>query len=136
MTTLMFGAASFLASTRLGAALLVLGEPAIAAKAFEAALAAKAGLREAELGLVEAKLAQGEPLAALERLTPILARAEAGEDGARDAWWLAAQAARTLGSDDDAELFLTRARAANVPFLAWHRAEACVGRPGAAVRSA
>ena len=101
--------------------LLLLGRPAEAAAAFEAALVTRAGHREAELGLAEARLAAGRPLDALQLLTPALG-------STRDAWWLAARAAGTLGSAADAELFLARARADATPFLAWHREEAWSAR--------
>jgi len=111
------GARSWLSHTQLGTVLLLLGRPAQAAEAFQAALHAQPGHREAELGLAEVDLAEGRPLAALRRLEPMLGKV-------RDAWWLAACAATDLGSAPDAKLFFSRALADRDGVKAWHRAEA------------
>ena len=113
---IIYGACSWHPLTHIGHALLILGHPAEAMKAFEGAQAVKSEPR-AELGLVEAEIALGKPLAALERLEPLLGKF-------RDAWWLASRASAALGSSADAELFLTRALSDPGDFTAWHRGEA------------
>ena len=111
-----YGARSWLGHTRLGTVLLLLGRPSEASEAFRAALQARPGDREAELGLAEAELARGDALAALRRLEPML-------DEVRDAWWLAARAAAAAGSPADAALLAERTRSDPTRFIGWHRAE-------------
>ena len=136
-TALLEGASSWQAATHLGTVLLVLGRAAEAASAFEVALAGRAGSREAKLGLAEARLRCGDPLAALQLLGPLLGDTVANQPeegggaalpgtaaGLWDTWWLAAETARALGSHADAALFLQRGEAAGGRFTAWHRAEA------------
>ena len=127
-----YGARSWLSQTRLGTVLLLLGRPLEAAGVFTVALASRPGHREAELGLAEADLTRGEPLAALRRLEPMLGKV-------RDAWWLAACAAEAVGSAADASLLLSRALSDGSAFAAWHVAEAVAAagsRPSAIAQQA
>jgi hypothetical protein len=89
---------------RLGAALLGAGDPAGAAAAFAEARARGGGERCA-IGEAEARLAGGDAAGALRAIEPALA----GERP--EAWALAARAAKALGADRDAGVFLARARA-------------------------
>ena len=96
---------------------LLLGNPAEAMGAFEAALAVRPTEREARLGWVEATLDAGHPAAALGRVESLLERSP-------DAWTLAAAAARALGRPDDARLFARKAQsclAQGNPFISPHR---------------
>ncbi len=103
--------------TRLGTVLLLDAQPREASLAFEAALAAKPGLLEAQLGIAEAWLDGGDALRCLKAAEPHL-----GERP--DGWLLSAAAAIALGAREDARTFFTRAcRLARSPgYVARHRA--------------
>ncbi|HUJ25296.1 MAG TPA: glycosyltransferase [Myxococcales bacterium] len=100
------GATTHLGQTRLGAALLLAGQPAQARAAFEEALRQRPGHAEAQIGAAKARLAAGDAKGALAACEPLLAR------GHRDAWKVAAAAASALGLHDDAALFERRAAGA------------------------
>ncbi|BDG07075.1 glycosyltransferase [Anaeromyxobacter paludicola] len=96
------GSASHAAAARLGAALLLLGRPADARAAFEAALARAPGLPEPLLGRAEALLDEGRPAEALAALETLL-------DARPDGWLLAAAAAAALGAASDARALFAEA---------------------------
>jgi tetratricopeptide (TPR) repeat protein len=98
------GASSWLSAQRLGSALVAASRPREALAAFDAALAARPGSRDARLGRAEALLDAGDAAAALAAVEPLL-----GEG--RDGWLLAACAALALGQPADARVFLGRALA-------------------------
>jgi predicted Zn-dependent protease len=111
-----FGATSWSGATRLGTVELVLGAPQDALRAFEKALVARPGDREARLGCSEAMIDLGDMSGALRRLEGLL------DDSSPDAWTLAAVAVGRLGLRDDARLFAGRAQSLLAKgFLARHR---------------
>jgi len=108
------GAAGWRSRLAGGEALLLAGQPADAEGAFRRALELRDGLREARLGLAEARLEAGDAAEALALVEPLLA-GELGPDG----WTLAAAAARALGSPGDAAVLLRRARERAGAGFAW-----------------
>ncbi len=110
------GASSWYGAIRLGTVELLLGRPAEALRAFDAALGARAGEREARLGRAEAMIDLGEPAVALQNIEGLL------DDSSPDSWTLAAAAVTFLCLTDDARLFARRALAlAGKNFVAPHR---------------
>ncbi len=112
------GASTWSGWTRLGTVELLLGSPAAALSAFDAALAVRPKEREPSLGCVEAILDSGDAARALARVESLL------DDKSPDSWTLAAAAARALGLPEDARLFAHKARACLLrgsPFVAPHR---------------
>jgi tetratricopeptide (TPR) repeat protein len=110
------GASSWYGAIRLGTVELLLGRPAEALRAFDAALGARAGEREARLGRAEAMIDLGEPAVALQNIEGLL------DDLSPDSWTLAAVAVTSLRLTDDARLFARRALAlAGKNFVAPHR---------------
>lgn len=111
------GSSSWMGHIRLGTMHLLLGEPARAAAAFDAAIAIRPAEREARLGRAEATLGLGDAAGALKAVQELL-------DGSPDAWTLAAAAVDALGLPKDRDLFAARARALEPKgFLAPHRRE-------------
>jgi len=106
------GAASWRARLAEGQALLLAGQPAEAEAAFRRALDLRAELREARLGLAEARLEAGDAAAALALSEPFL-------DQEPDAWALAAASALALGAPGDAAVLLQRARERAGSGFAW-----------------
>jgi len=110
------GAASWTGFTRLGAVELLLGRPAKALLAFDAALCSRPDELEALLGRAEARIELGDPAGALRSMDGLL------DDVSPDAWALAALATQSLGMSSDARLFARRAHTlSDRPFLAPHR---------------
>jgi tetratricopeptide (TPR) repeat protein len=110
------GAASWTGFTRLGAVELLLGRPAKALQAFDAALCSRPDELEALLGRAEARIELGDPAGALRSMDGLL------DDVSPDAWALAALATQSLGMSNDARLFARRAHTlSDRPFLAPHR---------------
>jgi tetratricopeptide (TPR) repeat protein len=110
------GAASWTGFTRLGAVELLLGRPAKALQAFDAALCSRPDELEALLGRAEARIELGDPAGALQSMDGLL------DDVSPDAWALAAWATQSMGMANDARLFARRAHTlSDRPFLAPHR---------------
>jgi glycosyltransferase involved in cell wall biosynthesis len=110
------GASTWIGSTRLGTVELLLGRPAEALHAFEAALATQPDERAARLGRAEAMLDLGDAAGALANIEGLL------DDTSPDGWTLAAAAVRSLGMLADMRLFAGRAQALlDKGFVAPHR---------------
>jgi tetratricopeptide (TPR) repeat protein len=110
------GASSWTGFTRLGAVELLLGRPAKALQAFDAALCTRPDELEARLGSAEARIELGDPAGALRSMDGLF------DDVSPDAWAVAALAVMSLGKSNDARLFARRARRlSDRPFLAPHR---------------
>jgi predicted Zn-dependent protease len=111
------GASTWMGQTRLGTVELLLGHPADAIRAFDAALALRPTEPEALLGRAEAMIELGDAAGALQRINGLLGKSP-------DAWTLAAAAVNALGLANDVKLFTGRARAlVRNGFLAPHRRE-------------
>ena len=110
------GATDWAAQTRLGTVLLLQDRWAEAQAVFLAAVDAKPGHVEAQLGMAESLLGQGQASGALQLLEPLL------ETGGADTWILGGFACRNLGQIDDCRLFLEQAeRLMSGGLLAPHR---------------
>jgi len=114
------GSSGWRAATGLGEALLGLGEPEAALRAFEEALRERPDLLEAKLGTADALVELGRAADALRRLEPLL-----GEGP--DAWALAAAAAEALGAIADARELRARAAERAGRGFAWARARERMG---------
>jgi tetratricopeptide (TPR) repeat protein len=113
-----FGASSWSGCTRVGIVQILLGEPAEALRAFDAALAFRPDDRTARLGRAEAMIDLGDATGALQRIEGLL------DETSPDAWTLAALAVRKLGLQSDARLFAKRAVGLSTKgFTATHRRE-------------
>lgn len=100
---LMPGITSWVAASEMGAVALLLGQGALALEAFDSALAAAPGHREARFGRAEALSELGRPNDALAVLEPLLA------DGGADEWHLGAILCAAMGQEADAALFHKKA---------------------------
>jgi tetratricopeptide (TPR) repeat protein len=109
------GATSYAALTRKGVLLVQLGRAREALAPLNEADRLKPGNRETLLALAEAVIATGDAVRGLSLVEPLLGELP-------DGWLLGATAARKLGAEKDAAIFLSRARSyASKGFVGVHR---------------
>jgi len=100
---LMPGITSWVSASEMGCVALLLGQSELALEAFDSALSAAPGHREALFGKAEALLDLGRPRDALATLEPLL------PSGGADEWYLGSVLCGALGQDGDADLFAKKA---------------------------